>query len=148
MSLMVPGGRKAWCLGHSQSSQQRTGRHSSPQLCATKVMGGLGSAPPAVQPTTRFPFTPLVQPEELRWCFPKPWRCVLFLSPPWSNNKRAFSTGAQDIDKGRGGDSTDLRQPIRTSGWETAANQDSGKAWTYGAFRSLVRLLSMCGSRC
>lgn len=44
------------------------------------------------------------------------------------NNKQAFSTGAQEIDKGRGGDSTDLRQPIGKSSRKMKSNQESRKA--------------------
>lgn len=125
--------------------KDRTGqrRHSFAALCY-KVMG-LRICPPGVQATTRLPFsfTGRRSNRVRKLCLLGVFRALMVHSTSSSsnlrrNNKQAFSTRAQEIDKGRGGDSTDPHQPIGKSSWQTGSNQESKKACPHVAFTTLV----------
>lgn len=144
MSLKVRGDRKASCSCHSSISH-RSHRPEASQLCRFLLQGDGASDLPLLASNLLLAFHSLL-PDGAPIAS-ESFACgslgssdgvskapaVRLQSSSLSsnlrrNNKQAFSTGAQEIDKGRGGDTTDLHQPIGKSSCKMRSNQESKKA--------------------
>lgn len=144
MSLKVRGGRKASCSCHSRISQ-RSDRPEASQLCRSLLQGDGASDLPLLASNPLLAYHSVLRDGAAIAL--ESFACLSLRSSDgvskapavrlqstssssnlWRNNKQAFSTGAQEIDKGRGGDWTDPHQPIGKSSWQMGSNQDSRKA--------------------